>query len=231
MELSAAIGLNFGAPRVSLRGPRLGVRQGALNKGRVDQGASLLRYRVLVSTKLKPKRIDQSRLAAQIQPYGPGDEYDTPSAQQVFSFLTPEGVFQFTSSAPGSRPAPAPRRRVAQDPLPTWQEQGLCIASTFCLAATNGRDLSRRVIWQGYAQSVPHLVEAVEDTVLWRGGKVALQECRSVETCSQALDMIVVLPFLWSSGYSGSPELDTLNYAITEAGGVIEAVKKQWHMT
>uniref|UniRef100_A0A7S1SJ80 DUF7811 domain-containing protein n=1 Tax=Tetraselmis chuii TaxID=63592 RepID=A0A7S1SJ80_9CHLO len=170
----------------------------------------------------------QTCVASQIRPYGPGDEFEQGRPDKVFSFLTPEGVIQFSSQGKGS--STPRRRRATHDPLPTWQEQGLCIASTFSLAATNGRDLSRRVIWQGYAQSVPHLVEAVEDTVLWRGGKIALQECQTVETYAQALKMTVVLPLLWSSSYSGTPELDTLNYAITEAGGVIEAVKKQWYM-
>jgi len=40
-----------------------------------------------------------------------------------------------------------------QQPLPTWEEQTLCIGSTFSVAATNGKDPARRVlarVWTSY---------------------------------------------------------------------------------
>ena len=94
-----------------------------------------------------------------------------------------------------------------KEPLPSLEEQGICVASTFRLAATNGRDLSRRIIWHGYARSAFMLADAVEDTVLWHGGLVAVRECSTVETFTHVLNMTIVFPRLWSSR---TPELDTL---------------------
>jgi hypothetical protein len=44
--------------------------------------------------------------------------------------------------------------------LPTVEEQGICIGQTFLVAASNGRDLSRRVNVLGFCRSV-HLVSEV----------------------------------------------------------------------
>jgi hypothetical protein len=44
--------------------------------------------------------------------------------------------------APGPHP---PAVRGLDRPLPTWEEQLLCVGSTFQVAATNGRDPARRV--------------------------------------------------------------------------------------
>lgn len=38
-------------------------------------------------------------------------------------------------------------------PLPTWQEQGLCMGSTFWVAATNGVDPARRIKIAGFCRS------------------------------------------------------------------------------
>lgn len=72
----------------------------------------------------------------------------------------------------------APQHRPGRhhDPLPTWEEQGLCIGSTFAVAATNGIDPARRVNFLGFCQSVDILTDAVEDTVLSRGGEILEQE-------------------------------------------------------
>lgn len=61
-------------------------------------------------------------------------------------------------------------------PLPSFEEQGLCIGATFSLAATNGRDPDRRINILGFCQSIDVLNEAVEETVCRRGGEVLEQE-------------------------------------------------------
>lgn len=62
--------------------------------------------------------------------------------------------------------------------MPTFEEQGLCIGATFTLAATNGRDFDRRINILGFCQSIDVLNEAVEETVMSRGGEVLEQERR-----------------------------------------------------
>lgn len=60
--------------------------------------------------------------------------------------------------------------------MPSFEEQGLCIGATFSLAATNGRDFDRRINILGFCQSIDTLNEAVEETVMSRGGEVLEQE-------------------------------------------------------
>lgn len=60
--------------------------------------------------------------------------------------------------------------------MPSFEEQGLCIGATFALAATNGRDFDRRINILGFCQSIDVLNEAVEETVMSRGGEVLEQE-------------------------------------------------------
>lgn len=64
--------------------------------------------------------------------------------------------------------------------MPSWDDQKLCIGSTFLLVATNGYNPSRRINFQGFCQSVDYLFEAVEDTVLTRGGEI-LHEQRELK--------------------------------------------------
>ena len=45
------------------------------------------------------------------------------------------------------------QRQPAQ-PLPTWQEQGLCVAATFWVAATNGTNPARRLQVAGFCRSL-----------------------------------------------------------------------------
>jgi hypothetical protein len=61
-------------------------------------------------------------------------------------------------------------------PMPSFEQQGLCIGATFSLAATNGRDFDRRINILGFCQSIDVLNEAVEETVMSRGGEVLEQE-------------------------------------------------------
>lgn len=61
-------------------------------------------------------------------------------------------------------------------PMPSFEEQGLCIGATFSLAATNGKDFDRRINILGFCQSIDMLNEALEETVTSRGGEVLEQE-------------------------------------------------------
>lgn len=63
-------------------------------------------------------------------------------------------------------------------PMPSFEEQGLCIGATFALAATNGKDFERRINILGFCQSVDVLNEALEETVMSRGGEVLEQELK-----------------------------------------------------
>ena len=69
-----------------------------------------------------------------------------------------------------------PRAPKIIQPMPSFEEQGLCIGATFSLAATNGKDFDRRINILGFCQSVDVLNEAVEETVMSRGGEVLEQE-------------------------------------------------------
>jgi hypothetical protein len=83
--------------------------------------------------------------------------------------------------------------------MPSFEEQGLCIGATFALAATNGRDFDRRINILGFCQSIDVLNEAVEETVMSRGGEVLEQErklksgvheqVRQQCTCSRVLGL------------------------------------------
>ena len=64
-------------------------------------------------------------------------------------------------------------------PLPTWQEQGLCIGNTFWVTATNGLDICRRLKLMGYCRCTEQLSDVVEHTVLSSGGEIVMREHRS----------------------------------------------------
>jgi hypothetical protein len=74
-------------------------------------------------------------------------------------------------SIPG-RVIEVPRRPRLIAPMPTPAESLLCIGSSFVVAATNGRDPSRRISILGFCQSTDVLHEAVEETVAMRGGEI-----------------------------------------------------------
>jgi hypothetical protein len=63
-----------------------------------------------------------------------------------------------------------------KQPLPTWEEQSICIGASFTVAATNGLDPSRRVNFVGFCQSIDVLHECVEDVVRSRGGDILAEE-------------------------------------------------------
>ena len=64
-------------------------------------------------------------------------------------------------------------------PLPTWQEQGLCIGNTFWVTATNGLDICRRLNLMGYCRCTEMLSDVVEHSVLSSGGEIIIREHKS----------------------------------------------------
>lgn len=75
---------------------------------------------------------------------------------------------------PRTRANPQHKQLVA--PMPTWEEQQLCIGATFRVAATNGADASRRVAIEGFCQSVDYLLASVQVRTR-RATRVALSWC------------------------------------------------------
>ena len=57
-------------------------------------------------------------------------------------------------------------------PLPTAEEQGICVGSLFTICATNGYEVTRKINFFGFCQSAEYLFEHVEDAVVSRGGEV-----------------------------------------------------------
>ena len=66
-----------------------------------------------------------------------------------------------------------------QIPLPTWQEQGLCIGNSFWITGHNGLDICRRLNLLGYCRCTDLLSEVIEETVLDSGGEVIARESRT----------------------------------------------------
>eukprot|EP01025_Chloroclados_australasicus_P026802 TRINITY_DN2660_c0_g2_i1.p4 TRINITY_DN2660_c0_g2~~TRINITY_DN2660_c0_g2_i1.p4 ORF type:complete len:230 (-),score=1.81 TRINITY_DN2660_c0_g2_i1:291-884(-) len=109
-------------------------------------------------------------------------------------------------------------------PLPTTDEQGLCIAGTFDLSATNGIDPTRRIYVQGFCRSAEYFSEVIEDVVISKGGEVMLQTTELKHGISESVEMMVAMPLLW-----GIPaELDTLRQAIINGGGIVHQERKHW---
>ena len=73
------------------------------------------------------------------------------------------------------------------NPLPTWQEQGLCIGNTFRVTATNGLDIYRRINLMGYCRCTELLSDVVEHTVLSSGGEIVIREHKSSRLASLRL--------------------------------------------
>eukprot|EP00877_Chromochloris_zofingiensis_P010019 jgi/Chrzof1/5270/Cz15g20060.t1 len=151
-----------------------------------------------------------------------------PTVQEVITFVTAEGIVQIPGRRIQVSQDAAPQHRPGRhhDPLPTWEEQGLCIGSTFAVAATNGIDPARRVNFLGFCQSVDILTDAVEDTVLSRGGEILEQERQLKSGIQPRVVLTVCIPFLWGV----PPELEALSAAIVSGGGIVDKVYKQWGM-
>ncbi|MEW5297047.1 MAG: hypothetical protein WDW36_000281 [Sanguina aurantia] len=123
-----------------------------------------------------------------------------------------------------SKPQQHPRKLV--QPMPTWEEQGLCVGASFNVAATNGCDPMRRVSFDGFCQSVDYLYEAVVDTVLSSGGVVLWEERQLKSGVHEVLRCTVAIPYLWGV----PPQLECLSHAIKTGGGIVEKVSHQWGM-
>ncbi|EIE27571.1 hypothetical protein COCSUDRAFT_52208 [Coccomyxa subellipsoidea C-169] len=146
----------------------------------------------------------------------------TNQSEEVITFLTATGFVQLPS-----RPSwHVPRRMLTMEPLPTEQEQGLCVGASFRIAATNGADPKRRLHLLGFCRSVNSLSEVVEDAVLRRGGSVMLHHVETKSGVHEVLKMTVAIPLL----YGIPPEYEYLRSAISSGGGIVEKMSRQWHM-
>jgi len=94
--------------------------------------------------------------------------------------------------------------------MPTWEEQKLCIGSSFHLAATNGNDPARRINIEGFCQSVDYLFESIEDTVRQQRGEILLEERELKGGLHEILKLTVAVPFLWGV----PPQLEILRWVI-----------------
>lgn len=126
-----------------------------------------------------------------------------------------------------SAPAAARAAHGGHLPLPAPTEQGICVASTFSLQATNGRDPSRRISFEGFVQLPELLEEAVEHSVRSRGGEILLRRRTSApEALASSLAMRVAVPLLF-----GVPEAwEELHETIESAGGIVHHVRRSWNV-
>jgi hypothetical protein len=124
-----------------------------------------------------------------------------------------------------SAPAAARAQAGGHLPMPAPSQQSLCVASTFSLQATNGRDPSRRISFEGFVQLPEVLEEAVEASVLSRGGEVLVrQRDFSPEALASRLAMRVAVPLLF-----GVPEeWVALRETIESAGGIVHHIQRSW---
>lgn len=99
---------------------------------------------------------------------------------EVVTFFTSDGLVQLPK---WQAPSKAIKMR-QNNPLPTWQEQGLCIGNTFWVTATNGHDLYRRLNLIGYCRCTELLSDVVEHTVLSSGGEIVIREHKTTRSAS-----------------------------------------------
>ncbi|KAG2446959.1 hypothetical protein HYH02_008113 [Chlamydomonas schloesseri] len=142
--------------------------------------------------------------------------------REVITFVTSDGVVQI----PGRRVArPAPQHKKLVAPMPTWEEQSLCIGATFSVAATNGMEPGRRVSIEGFCQSVDYLFASVQDALESElGGEVLMQERQLKSGLHEVLKLTVAVPLL----FGVPPQLDVLNEAIRSGGGIVDRVRHVW---
>lgn len=131
------------------------------------------------------------------------------------------GLFFLSPSAPAGARAMAGGHL----PMPAASQQSICVASTFSLQATNGRDPSRRISFEGFVQLPEVLEEAVEASVLSRGGEVLVRRRDvSPEALASRLAMRVAVPLLF-----GVPEeWLALRETIESAGGIVHQIQRSW---
>lgn len=143
-------------------------------------------------------------------------------ASEVVTFFTSDGLVQLPKWQPPSKAI----KMKQHNPLPTWQEQGLCIGNTFRVTATNGLDIYRRLNLMGYCRCTELLSDVVEHTVLSSGGEIVIREHKSSSGLHESLHMTVAIPLLWGI----PPRHETLSTAIISGGGYVEKVYRQWQL-
>lgn len=116
------------------------------------------------------------------------------------------------------------KRRI--QPLPSVDEQGLCMGSLFTISATNGSDVSRRINVSGFCQSIDHLCESVEGAIYRRGGEIMAvsRDSGTGDGLCESLTMALALPLLWGV----PPEYEKLRRGIQRGGGIIHKIYKEW---
>lgn len=108
-----------------------------------------------------------------------------------------------------------------QNRMPTWEEQKLCIGSSFQLAATNGHDPARRINIEGFCQSVDYLFESIEDSVQQQRGEILLEERVLKGGLHEILKLTVAVPFLWGV----PPQLEMLSWVVLNSAAEICIIK------
>ena len=110
-------------------------------------------------------------------------------------------------------------------PLPTVEEQGLCIGATFGIKAFNAVDPTRQISVLGFCRCVHTLGWHVNKAVLTKGGVVTMKDHQvSVDMLEEKLVMSIQVPYLF-----GVPqEWDFISEAISTGGGLIDRVSKKW---
>ncbi|KXZ50490.1 hypothetical protein GPECTOR_16g665 [Gonium pectorale] len=145
-----------------------------------------------------------------------------PIAQQQARWRADDG--QSAEDRPVDLEAVRENKRLVA-PMPTWEEQSLCIGATFSVAATNGMDATRRVSIEGFCQSVDYLFASVQDALESElGGEVLVQERQVKSGLHEVLKLTVAVPFL----FGVPPQLEVLNEAIRTGGGIVDRVRHVW---
>ncbi|GIL96208.1 hypothetical protein Vretimale_2078 [Volvox reticuliferus] len=164
----------------------------------------------------------QARMKGRDAEFGDEQPENGELVREVLTFLTPDGAVRI----PGKRVIrPAQRHKELLRPMPTWEEQSLCIGATFSVAATNGTDGTRRISIEGFCQSVDYLFASVQDALESDlGGEVLMQERQLKSGLHEVLKLTVAVPFL----FGVPPQLEVLNEAIRTGGGIVDRVRHVW---
>ncbi|GFR45123.1 hypothetical protein Agub_g6503 [Astrephomene gubernaculifera] len=142
--------------------------------------------------------------------------------REIITFVTSDGIVR----VPGNRVLrPAHQHKRLVQPMPTWDQQQLCIGSSFTVAATNGADVTRRVNIEGFCQSADYLFAAVQDALESElGGEVLHEERQLKSGLHEVLKLTVAVPLL----FGVPPQLEGLNEAIRTGGGIVDRVRHVW---
>jgi len=154
----------------------------------------------------------------------PEDVPERHMVQEMITFLTMDGNIV---KVPGRKlPVLTTKPRSMIKPMPTWEEQKLCIGASFLVAATNGYDPARRINVEGFCQSVDLLFESVEDAVRTHRGEILVEERQLKSGLHEVLKLTVAIPLLWGV----PPTFETLSSAIQTGGGIVHRVYHQWNV-